>query len=232
MNGADVPASLQDTERASLYGMLTGDEGWRHVPRDLVRARLENSWSTRDFARTVVFSNNFLLVNFNQGRTAANYLAGQRENGIAYYGGIKEYFTQDAHTAGLNHGVFFSAETGMLVKATTSRLLSRRPVGYTGRKRFSIGEIRKSKSYRGELIRTLSKLEIVSISEMGELDALVAEGLSVSRRVQSIRELLELVESELELAYDSNTNRMVGLLTVLGLLFALAQVVVASLALL
>lgn len=75
------------------------------------------------------------------------------------------------------------------------------------------------------MIRMLNRVETVSISELGELDTLVLRQLNTSERVESIRNLLELLESDLDLLYSTNTNRMVTFLTLLGLLFALIQII-------
>ena len=75
------------------------------------------------------------------------------------------------------------------------------------------------------MIRTLNKLDQMNITELGALDDLVMESLDVSKKVENIRSLLELVESDLDLLYSTTTNRMVTLLTILGLLFALIQTI-------
>jgi len=224
---ADVPDDLDEQQRLALYGLLTGDEGWRHVPLSVVDERLDNCWGTRNFVKAVVFGNNGLLLNFNRGAAAKAYLAGQHEMGNRYDGGVNEYFTQDAQTACLNHGIFLSMETGMVAKAIAGRLLAARPRDIDGKAAFLNDELGRSKRYRTELIATLAKIESVGITEVGELDALVMKSLSVEERVSGIRELLELVESELDLSYETSTNRLVNFLTVLGLVFAVIQVVLA-----
>ena len=51
------------------------------------------------------------------------------------------------------------------------------------------------------------------------------ENLDASQKIESIRSFLELVESDLDLLYSTTTNRMVTILTILGLLFALIQTI-------
>ena len=225
LGGRADARELTDGEARCVYGVLSGDEGWQHVPVSLARSRLENSWSSRDFAKVVAFDRNCVMLNFNRGSTHTAYLEKQHRFAGAYWGGLNRYFTMDAGTAGVNHGLFFSMETGMLVKTTMDRILNRRPVTMHRSGGFLQGEIRKSKQYRAEMIRTMNKLETVNITELGELDALVMDALDNSGRMESLRNLLELVESDLDLKYQIKTNHMVNFLTVLGLLPALAQVV-------
>lgn len=223
----DTASELSDAAARCIYGVLSGDEGWHRVPVSLARSRLESSWGSRDFVRVVAFAGNFLVLNLNRGEMMADYLAKQRLFADRYWGGLNPYFEMDASTAGVNHGVFFSVETGMVMKTVTDRFLNRRP-DVLHRSGMSLQkEIKKNKQYRADMIRTLNKLETVNITELGELDALVLKSLDTSQRMDSIRYLLELLESDMDLMYQTNTNRMVNLLTVLGLLLAAVQVLLA-----
>ena len=134
----------------------------------------------------------------------------------------------DAPTAGVNHGLFFSVETGMFVRTLSDVVLAERSsLALGGRQRFLGREIERNKRLRADMVRALNKVTELHISEMGELDAMVSRSLDVSERIKSIQTLLELLESELELMYDTNTNRVVNLIAVIGLVFAALQVVVS-----
>ncbi len=218
--------TLTEEEMKRLYGMLTGDEGWRHVPVELARERMNEGWTSRDFVKAVVFNNSYLLLNLNCESAHRDYLAGQYGYQYRYYNGMNEYFTMDADTAGVNHGFFFSAETGLVVKTVVDRQLEDRPNLERAHGVMLGNEIKENKRRRIGMIGMLNKVETVSISELGELDALVLRQLNTSERVESIRSLLELLESDLDLLYSTNTNYMVTLLTLLGLVFALIQIVI------
>ncbi len=232
LDGRDSYGPLTDDECRCLYGILTGDEGWPHVPAELARARMDNSWTSRDFVKAIAFSSNYLLLNFNRANTYDKYIKWQHGYADHYFGDLNDYFTMDAATAGLNHGVFLSVETGMVIRCTTDRLLMRKPdltkhpTGLFLRK-----EIHKNKSFRREMIEILNKVETVNITEIGELDNLVFRSLGTNQKVQSIRSLLELLESDLDLAYQTRTNRMVNLLTFISLGIGVVQVILGWLAL-
>lgn len=217
---------LSANEMKCFYGMLTGDEGYVHVPVQLARDRMDQSWSSRDFVKAVVFNNSYLLINLNRDDTFRDYLARQYGFQYHYYSGINDYFTMDASTAGVNHGLFFSIETGLIVKTATDRMLEDRPDLDKPQGLILSDEIKDNKKRRIAMIKMLNRVETVSISELGELDTLVLRQLNTSERVESIRNLLELLESDLDLLYSTTTNRMVTFLTILGLMFALIQVIV------
>ena len=227
LDGRDSYGPLTDNECRCLYGALTGDEGWAHVPVELARGRIDNSWTSRDFVRAIVFSSNYLLLNLNRDKRYEEYLRWQHGYADHYFGGLNDYFTMDAATAGINHGLFLSVETGMLIKATADRLLDRKPDLTRHSCFFLQEEIRKNKRYRREMIETLNKVEMVNISELGELDALIVRSLGVTQKIDSIRGLLELLESDLDLAYQTKTNQMVNLLTILSVGLAAVQVILA-----
>jgi len=227
LGDCDGTDNLTDSEARCVYGVLSGDEGWRYVPVSLAKSRLENGWGSRDFALVTAFSGNFALLNFNRGAAYRNYLEQQHGFADHYWGGLNPYFTMDAATAGVNHGVFFSVEAGMLVKTITDHFIdSRQEIRHrTGG--YLRKEIKQNKHYRAEMIRTMNRLEKVNITELGELDTLVMRSLDTDNRMESIRDLLELLESDLDLMYQTSTNRMVNMLTVLGLILAVAQVLLA-----
>ena len=114
---------LRDNAQA-IYGMMTGDEGYDYVPMELVNDRLNNRWGSRDFFSAIAFRNNFLLFHLVNGSRADQYRAYQKEFGTAHYGGPNPYFLMDAKTGGVNHGLYFSAETGMVAKAICSNVLN------------------------------------------------------------------------------------------------------------
>ena len=219
------PLDLSLDDQRCLYGMLTGDEGYLHVPEALVEERMKQNWTSRDFVRVIAFSGNYLLLNFNRSETYADYIDYQKPYADHYFGELNEYFTMDAPTAGVNHGLFFSVESAQLIHTITRRLMgsSSQPAATHGF--FVTDDIKRNKQIRADMIRTLNKLDQVNITELGALDNLVVRNLGIQEKVESIRKLLELVESDLKLLYDTTTSRMVTLLTILGLLFALIQTI-------
>ncbi len=219
------PMDLTLDEQRCLYGILTGDEGYLHVPQALIEDRMAENWTSRDFVKVIAFSSNYVLLNFNQGETYADYIDYQKPYGDHYFGALNEYFTMDAPTAGVNHGLYFSAEMGQIIRTGTERLMGSTSQVHGSHGFFVTDDIKRNKHIRAEMIRTLNELDQVSITEIGALDDLVFRNLKITQKVESIRSLLELVESDLDLLYSTTTNRMVTILTILGLLFAMIQTI-------
>ena len=70
-------------------------------------------------------------------------------------------------------------------------------------------------------------MENLSISEIGELERVLLISQQIDPLIEKIKYLLELLESELDLLYQTSTNRMASFLTVLGLVLAGWQVLLA-----
>ena len=65
-----------------MYGIISGDEGWNHIPEELADARIQPDWSSRDFVEFITFGSNFLLLNLIDSPAAKRY----RENQVAFRG--------------------------------------------------------------------------------------------------------------------------------------------------
>ena len=211
---------LLEQESQRLYGIVTGDEGWKFVPKAMADERLSNYWGSRDFVRIVVFGNNGLLLNLNRTDLARDYLARQDQFGGWAYGGANDYFRVDSDLAGLCHGILHAQEMVLVIKTIAGRILNRQqfyqkhPAGGLG------AAIQRTRLFRRELIVTLDRVENLGIMEIGELEQLMLNSQKITPLIDSIKYLLELLEGELDLLYQQSTNRLVNILTVAGLLIS------------
>ena len=213
-----------EKESHRLYGIMCGDEGWEYVPEDLARFRMENQWGSRNFVRFIVFGSNALLLNFNRLGEGMKYVAHQRAFGEAVYGGANEYFLMNSDVAGVNHGIIFSQETVFVIKTIANRVLNRQ-TGFAVKTSSKLGnEITKTKKFRSELISILNRVENLGITEIGELEKILLRSSKITPLIDSIKYLLELLESELDLLYQQSTNRLVNILTIAGLILSVIDV--------
>ena len=211
-----------------VYGIMTGDEGWKHVPSDMAAARLENRWGSRDFIRLVSFGANSVFFNLSQSAKAADYRAERENFDHSFYGDMNPYFSMDSNVAGVNHGILFSMELVMVIKTICNRILRRQANHYSGTHGGKLRkEISKLKRYRGELITTLNKVENLSISEIDEMERVLLNSQQIDPIIDKIKYLLELLESELDLLYNSSTNRIGTAIAIGGLIFAAIQILLA-----
>ena len=67
-------------------------------------------------------------------------------------------------------------------------------------------------------------MENLEISEIGEMERVLLTSQQIDPIIEKVKYLLELLESELDLLYQTSTNRLINLLTVAGLILAAIQV--------
>lgn len=219
---------LIENEPQRLYGMLCGDEGWEYVPRELAAERLTNSWGSRSFMRFVAFGTNALLLNLIHAPEAQRYMERQEDYGTRAFGGVNPYFRICSQVAGINHGILLSQEMVLVIKTIANRILARQASRAAARSAELGQEIRQVKAFRSELITTINRVEDIGISEMGELEQMLLRSYKITPLIDSIKYLLELLESELDLLYQQSTNRLVNILTVAGLLLTVVGVAVEA----
>lgn len=130
----------------------------------------------------------------------------------------------NSDVAGINHGIIFSQETVFVIKTIANRVLHRQDEeGRVSSLRLG-KEIQKIKQFRSELITILNRVENLGITEIGELEQMLLRSYKITPLIDSIKYLLELMESELDLLYQQSTNRLVNILTIAGLLLTALDV--------
>ena len=70
----------------------------------------------------------------------------------------------------------------------------------------------------------MNRVENLEISEIGEMEKVLLTSQQIEPIIEKIKYLLELLESELDLLYQTSTNRLINLLTIAGLVLAAIQV--------
>lgn len=219
---------ILEQQKKLIYGVMTGDEGWKHVPDALADSRLANRWGSRDFMRLLSFGSNSVFFNLSQSASAVNYRANRMNFDHSYYGDMDTYFSMDSNVAGVNHGILHSLEMVMVIRTICNRILRRQADHYAGADGGRLrAEIRRIKAYRGELITTLNKVENLSISEIGEMERVLLIGQQIDPLIEKIKYLLELLESELDLLYNTSNNRLGNMIAIGGLIFAGIQILLA-----
>ena len=216
-----------DNYSRPLYGIMCGDEGWRHVPVELTKERLVNKWGSRSFIRLISFGANSIFFNLSQSKAAVAYRENRRRFDNEFYGDMNPYFLIDNNFAGINHGVFFSIELVMVIKTICNRILRRQSGYYRSHDKNISKDIRQTKDYRGELLTILNKVENLQISEIGEMERVLLISQQIDPIIEKIKYLLELVESELDLLYQTSTNKLANAFAIGGLVFAGIQILLA-----
>ena len=222
----DVQVIMQQ-EKKRMYGIISGDEGWNHIPEELAEERIKADWSSRNFVEFITFGSNFLLLNLIDSPAAQHYRNNQTQFGGTYYGGMNPYFALNPVIAGVNHGIIFAVELVMAIKTIAHRILEFQSSFQKSRTGNFRTDISRTKDYRRELISTLNRVENIDMTELGELEKVILTSQQITPIIDKIKYLLELLESELDLMYQTRTNNIVNMLTVLGLLLTVGSLLLS-----
>lgn len=218
---------IEKDETGLLYGILTGDEGYDFVPEHLAQERLKSSWGSRDFIRIYASRQAFLFLNLLNTPKHVAYLERQTQFGTQIYGGCDPYFYMGECPLTVNHGILFSVEFVMMLKALINEVLTFQTEH--SKKKFSsyYRRISATRELRRKIIKVLEKVERTEISEIGELSAMLMISQHIAPIVDQVKYLLELLEGDLTLIYSEQNNMLVTILTVLGLILAFWQILLA-----
>ncbi len=218
---------IEKEQALMLYGFLSGDEGYSFVPESLARERLSYSWGSRNFIRIYAAEHAFLFLNLLDSPAHESYLARQDAFGTAVYGGCNAYFTMGECPLTVNHGILFSVEFAMMLKALVNDVIAFQSE-YNRKKRTSYyRRIRTTRDFRRKIILVLEKVENIEIAEIGEMSAMLLQSQHIAPIVDHVKYLLELLEGDLSLIYSERNNVLVTALTILGLLLAAWQIYLA-----
>lgn len=208
-----------------IYGLLSGDEGWQYVPDTVVNDRLKCSWGSRNFMRIYCFGHAFVFINLLGSPAHEAYVAHQKRFGTAAWGSCNEYFLLESNPLSVNHGMLFSIEFSMILKTLINDVISYQGEFASRQSGSFYKRIKATREFRHRIIIVLEKAENIAISEMGELSAVMLESLHIAPIVDRVKYLLELIEGDLDLMYQSQNNTLVTILTVLGLVLAGIQII-------
>ena len=222
--------SLEQIEKKHsklLYGLMTGDEGYEFVPEELAKERLQNNWGSRDFMRIYAGRQSFLFINLLKTPRQQQYLDRQTQFGTDIYNSLNPYFYMEDCPLTVNHGILFSVEFAMILRALINEVLAFQSEYKKKSHTSYYKRIKETRELRRKIIQVLEKVEQTEIAEIGELSSILLTSQHIVPIVEQVKYLLELLEGDLTLIYSERNNLLVTILTVLGLALAAWQIVLA-----
>ena len=212
----ESPEKILSNYPPQLYGLMTSDEGWRFVPKDVATEKQEKKWRTRNFLYVLSFHRCVLLLNLHESKRHIDYVNKQKETMHKYGQLADKYFTFSPEIGGLNHGPLLLLEFTSIQHSYLD-ILSERLTLYQKR---TIKQCLKS---REELLEAIGKLSWMKIREISILGQLIEESMLVTNRMESLKSMLEELERALLIKYNQRTNLLIIILTLVSLLIAMCS---------
>jgi Mg2+ and Co2+ transporter CorA len=191
------------------------DEGWRFVPVETAKDRMQLRWRTRDFFNVIAFEETVAVINLEQ-RVHHKYVTSQRQLKIEYDHEPEPYFEFPTKIAGLKNGVLLKLENAFLQLFIIDQISDK-----FEKKGKAIREI---ETFRNELLTALQNLSCVNIPEIDLLEKKVLKAMKVPKGKKELQNKLEQVENSLVLKYNQRFNRLILWLTVVGTIVAVLTI--------
>jgi hypothetical protein len=211
----------------ALYGVLLGDEGWRHVQEPVASAILANTWGTRSFFTVVGAGDGCLMLNLRP-RT---YSTSQGSFFTGFFGAELPYFSHEFKLANLEHGPFFAMELCSYRRCVVDDLrgrLERR--GSAASPPSVLGGIMhraRRRSLYHEMTKELRRLQLNRMTELAALDNAIEAGSGLPDRIVRLTELVQAFEEEEQVAYMYRVNSTMAFLAWIGVVVATLGAVIA-----
>jgi hypothetical protein len=198
-----------------LYGLLAMDEGWRFVPVETAKDRMQLGWRTRDFFNVIAFEETVAVINLEQ-RVHYKYVTSQRQLKIEYDHEPEPYFEFPTKIAGLKNGALLMLENAFLQLFIIEQ--------FSEKFKKKGKSIRKIEMFREELLTAFQNLSCINIPEIDLLERKVLKAMKVSKVKKELQNKLEQVEDSLVLKYNQRFNRLILWLTVVGTIVAVLTI--------
>lgn len=210
------PGKILNNFPQQLYGLMTSDEGWRFVPKEVATEKLKNKWRTRNFLYVLIFHRCVLFLNLHKSRCHIDYVNKQKETMLKYGQLLDKYFTFSPEIGGLNHGPLLLMEFTSIQHSYLD-ILSERLSLYQKK------TIRQCLKCREELLDAIRKLSWIKMREISILGQLIEKSMLVTDRMESLKNILEELERALLIKYNQRTNLLIIILTLTSVLIAMCS---------
>ncbi len=208
------PQTLLDRFPRQIYGLLTADEGWRFVPKDVAIEKTNMKWRTRNFFLAIPLHSCVLFINLLDGDTHKQYIESQKLLRAKFGHTLEEYFTFKPRIAGLKHGPLLFLEIASIQYGMLEQVLNK--IAKAKPKR-----IRDFITQQEELIEALSKLAKVKIQEVRILGQNIGKTMLLENKIGEVTKRLEEIERTLIIKYNKRINLLMITLAILGVIFAI-----------
>jgi hypothetical protein len=207
-NDSNDPEDVFQNFPQQIYGLLVADEGWRYVPLEVARSRIEPRWGTRDFVKVACFAESVVMMNF-EDKSGCKYKEDQRDVRERFGCEVEKYFVSSSEVAGLRHGPLLMLENVSIQRFVVQQALARTTDTKTKK-------IKKILNERERLSEALAKLSPMKIPEVGSLGYRIQEAMHVSSSTEELKKRLEEVEQILLIRYAQRKDILLTSLSVVA----------------
>ena len=226
---------LQSEVTLATYGLLTGDEGWRHVPPARAQQLLGDFWSSRTFLQVAACDHAVVLFN----TKTKEYKDRAKDFFTTRFGQDREYFETDFSLAGLDHGVFFACENALERLILADTLARDIKAEQEKRKRTKKNRLFPQShlllreffgsSLQSAHIRVREYLEALRDTDVAEINgmlSLIVDRSGVAKYEARVREYADLMDQELDRVWNFQLTRIAVLISTVSLVCSVTSLLI------
>ncbi|MEV6910464.1 hypothetical protein [Amycolatopsis sp. NPDC051071] len=223
------PAQRVAADPRPFYGMATGDEGWRFVPREVAREALGPSWGTRSFVAAYTMAAGIVCLNSKD----SDYVEQQGELMRGPFGADDPYFGIDSEVGGLDHGMLFILERVLIRMALADQWLRNAQREMQALAAKKLGVMKKppnrTRLLRGSLDDILEMLHSALPPEVDSLERRLVTSMGVERIIAQLDRQAEAIDEETRYSYENTVSARVTRLTVVTVVLTVVTIVLGVL---
>lgn len=203
------PLDILNIYPKEMYGLLCSDEGWRFVPYNLAKERIDNNWGSRNFFIAIPHGTGIVSINLWDGDVNKLYRESQKEIREKFGQKVEDYFYKEFKIGGLAHGFLILLESTLIQRYLIDIIDSE--VKQIPNNLKEIAELRR------KLTKIMEKLRFIRIPEMEVIGKKLSNSIGLDASYKHIKERLDEIEGALSIGYNRKINRSIIILTILTL---------------
>lgn len=205
-----------------IYGLLLSDEGWSNVPIETIKPKLQDYWTTRDYACTFFLQHNALAFNLKDSKSGQKQLElGQKW--FAKYNDNKyaEYVSNHPCLTGIDTLTIFTFLDAIYKEINIDKYERRIREGMNNKTFWSVStKIRKTRERIDRLQEILNNTS-VGLEEMASMERCIYKQFGIIEQISRVKDLYKQLVEELNFEYDDKNNNKIAWLTLLTVIIGL-----------
>lgn len=213
----DVERNFLNRYSQQAYGLLLSDEGWDKTPIQIIKEKLHDYWTTRNFLCTFFLQHNALLFNLKSTARGFEYTDYSKKWFSHYQDNkYKDYVSSYPCLTGIDSLSIFP-----FLKAIYKEInIERFEKEYN---KYKIGKIRKKLKLLEEILNKSS----LNLGEITSMENCIYKQFGIIDKTKRIKEFYEQHVDKLNFKHNLFNNILIAFLTLMTIIIGLLQLILA-----
>lgn len=217
-----------DNHSQQIYGLLLSDEGWVNTPKHVVKDKLQDYWTTRDYICTFFLQHNALLFNLRES-TRGKKLSNFSKEWYSIYqdGKYKEYVSSHPCLTGIDTLAIFTFLNAIYKEINLDRFEWK----FKNEKNENVSNtMAKIKVARRDLklLQEIMNKTSLKLGEIVSMETYLYKHFGIIEKTKRIKELYEQQVNTLNFDYNDANNKIINKLTIITIIIGFFSLIISS----